>query len=232
MEKVRFLTEPWCPPKRFKWSYTERKDRGNARQKYLGPLHFTGKFDVFSYSLSKGGIYCHPCAILAPDEVRGVKLGRIVKTPLQKHTHLTAKNGHLTEHLSKQFYKDCLSRSNAFVALVKAMQETLSSKRTSEPQSNARKTEWLWKVLFFPSSFPGDWAFLCADTVIPELCLCLHRDRRTLSTICREIFEQCCNSWQRGTTKLFTRTSAMLEEIPPISRQEFEIISWMPWVRV
>ena len=31
MEKVRFLTEPWCPPKRFKWPYTERKDRGNIR---------------------------------------------------------------------------------------------------------------------------------------------------------------------------------------------------------
>ena len=56
----------------------------------------------------------------APDEVRGVKLGRIVKTSLQKYTHLTAKNGYLTEHLSKQFHEDSLSRSNAFVALVKS----------------------------------------------------------------------------------------------------------------
>ena len=76
---------------------------------------FYRKFDVFSYSLSKGGIYCRPCAIFAPDEVRGVKLCRIIKTPLQKHTHLTAKNGYLTEHLSKQFHGDSLSRSNAFV---------------------------------------------------------------------------------------------------------------------
>ena len=49
-----------------------------------------------------------------------MKLGRIVKTPLQKYTHFTAKNGHLTEHLSKQFHEDSLSRSNAFVALVKS----------------------------------------------------------------------------------------------------------------
>ena len=120
IEKMRFLTEPWCPPKGFKWPYTERKDRGNICRKCLGPRHFTGKFDVFSYSLSKGGIYCRPCAIFAPDKVRGVKLGRIVKTPLQKHTHLTGKNGYLTEHLSKKFHEDSLSRSNAFVALVKS----------------------------------------------------------------------------------------------------------------
>ena len=70
MEKVRFITESWCPPTRFEWAYTERKDRGNTRRKYLGPQHFTGNFDVFSYSLSKCGIYCRPCAIFAPDEVR------------------------------------------------------------------------------------------------------------------------------------------------------------------
>ena len=70
------------------------------------------------------------------------------------------------------------------------MQKTLSSKQTSELQSNTRKTEWLWKGLFFPSIFWGDWAFLCADTVILVLFLCLHRARRTL-TKRRNIFEQC-----------------------------------------
>jgi len=48
-----------------------------------------------------------------------MKLNRIVKTPLQKYTHLTGKNGYLTKHLSKQFHKDSLSRSNAFVSQVK-----------------------------------------------------------------------------------------------------------------
>ena len=91
-KKVRFLTEPWCPPKRSKWPYTERKDCGNTRRKYPGPI-ITGKFDAFSYSLSKGEIYCRPCAIFAPDEVRRVKLGRIVKTPLQKYTHLLRRTG-------------------------------------------------------------------------------------------------------------------------------------------
>jgi len=107
------------------------------------------------------------------------------------------------------------------------MQETLSSKQRSELQSNARKTEGLWRGFFFPSSFWGDWAFLCKDTVIPVLCL--KRVRRTLSTR-RENFEQCCNSWQRVTIKLFTSTSEMLERMPPKSRQGFKMISWMPWV--
>jgi len=80
MEKVHFLTEPCWPPTRFEWPYTERKDRVNTRGKYLGPQHFTGNFDVFSYSLPKVGIYCRPCVIF--DEVRRIKLNRIVKTSL------------------------------------------------------------------------------------------------------------------------------------------------------
>ena len=108
---------------------------------------------------------------------------------------------------------------------LKAMQETLGSKQRSELQSNARKTEGFWRGLFLPSSIWGDWAFLCKDTVM----LCLKRVRRTLSTR-RDIFEQCCNSWQRVTTKLFTSTSEMLERMPPKSRQGFKMISWMPWV--
>ena len=120
MEKVCFLTKPWCPPTGFQWPYTERKDRGNIRQRYLGPQHFAGKYDMFSYSLSKKGIFCRPCAIFAPDEVGGVRLNRMVKTPLQKYDHLTGSNGYLTEHLSKKFHEDSLSKANAFVALVQS----------------------------------------------------------------------------------------------------------------
>ena len=153
MEKVRFLTEPWCPPQGFKWPYTERKDRGNIRRRYLGPQHFTGKFDVFSYSLSKGGIYCRPCPIFAPDGVRRVKLGRIVKIPLQKYTHLSAKNGYLTEHLSKQFHEDSLSRSNAFVPLVKSNAGDVeqqanvgAAKATQEKQNGFEKNYFFHRV--------------------------------------------------------------------------------------
>ena len=97
MEKVCFLTKPWCPPTGFQWPYTERKDRGNIRRRHLGPQHFAGKYDVFSYSLSEEGIFCRVCAIFAPDEVKGVKLNRMVITPLQKYDHLTGNNGYLTD---------------------------------------------------------------------------------------------------------------------------------------
>ena len=155
MEKVRFLTEPWCPPKGFRWPYTERKDRGNIRRKYLGPQHFTEKFDAFSYSLSKGGIYCRPCAIFAPDEVRGVKLGRIVKTPLQKYAHLTAKDGYLTEHLSKQFHEDSLSRSNAFVALVKSNAGDVEQQANVGAAKQREKNRMVLKRIIFSIKFLG-----------------------------------------------------------------------------
>ena len=155
MEKVRFLTDSWCPPKGFKWPSTERKDRGNIRRKYLDPQHFTEKFDVFSYSLSNGGIYCRPYANFAPDEVRGVKLGRIVKTPLQKYTHLTAKNGYLTEHLSKQFHEDSLSTSNAFVALVKSNAGEVEQQANVGAAKQRKKNRMALKRIIFSIEFLG-----------------------------------------------------------------------------
>jgi len=231
MEKLRFLTEPWCPPTRFEWPYIERKDRGNPRRKYLGPQHFTGNVDVLSYSLSKCGIYCRPCAIFAPNEVRRMNLNRIVKTPLQKYTHLTGKNGYLKKHLSKQLHEDSLSRSNAFVSIIKSNAGDVEQQGKVGAAKQREKNRRALERIIFPSSFWSDWAFLFTDTVLPVLCLRLKRVRRTLTTR-REIFEQCCNSWQRVTTKLFTSTSEMLEGIPPISRRGFKMMSWMPWARV
>jgi len=179
MEKVRFLTEPWFPPKRFEWPYTERKDRDNTRRKYLGPQHFTGNFDVFSYLLSKGGIYCRPCAIFAPDEVRGVKLNKTAKTPLQKYTHLTGKNGYLTEHLSKEFYEDSLSRSNAFVSLVESKAGDIEQQAKVGAAKQREKNRRALERIILSIEFLGRLGFLCADTVTPVLCLCLKRVRRT-----------------------------------------------------
>ena len=129
---------------------------GQHSSKTLGPQHFTEKFDVFFYSLSKGGIYCRPCVIFAPDEVRVVKLGRIVKTPLQKYTHLTAKNGYLTEHLSKQFHEDSLSRSNAFVALVKSNAGDVEQQANVVAAQQRKKNRMALKRIIFPSSFWGN----------------------------------------------------------------------------
>ena len=59
--------------------------------------------------------FCRNCASFSQEKVYGVKLNRIVKTPSQKDDHLTGINGYLTEHLSKQFHENNLSRANEFV---------------------------------------------------------------------------------------------------------------------
>ena len=103
--------------------------------------------------MSKGAIYCRPCAIFALDEIRGLKLGRIVKTPLQKYTHLTAKNGHSTEHLSKQFHEDSLSRSNAFVALVKSNAGDVEQQANVGAAKQRKKNRMALKRIIFSIEF-------------------------------------------------------------------------------
>ena len=169
---MHFFTEPWCSPQRFKLPYSERKEPGNSRRKYLDTQHFIETFDVFHYSLSKGGIYCRPCATFASDEVGMVTLCKIVKTLLQKDTHF---NRFLTV-LSKQFNKDSLSRSNQFVALVKNNEgvcQQQANVRAAKKREKNRKI--LGRIIFFLLSFLGDWVFLNADTEIPVLCPCLNR---------------------------------------------------------
>ena len=161
---MRFLTEPLCPPKGFKWPYTELKDRGNTRRKYLGPQHFIGKCDVFSYSLYEGGIYCRPRAVFALGEVRGVKLGRIVKTPLQNYTHLNVKNGDLTERLPKHFHEDSLSRSNAFVALVKSNAGDVEQQANVGAAKQRKKNRMAWERIIFSIEFLGRFGSSSART--------------------------------------------------------------------
>jgi len=89
--------------------------RGKLCHKYLGPQHFSGKFSCFQYSTVKGGVFCAPCGLFAPQNAGGVKLDRLVKSPLQKFSHLTGDNGYLTSHLQNDFHEDCVTRTSAFV---------------------------------------------------------------------------------------------------------------------
>lgn len=98
-QRIKFLDNVWCPSNNFKWPFSERKDGSKLRKKFLGRQHITGEYDCFAYSNLKKGLFCKFCVVLAPLEVRGVKLNRLVKTPLQKYAHLTGKDGYLTNHL-------------------------------------------------------------------------------------------------------------------------------------
>lgn len=113
-ERLQFLETLWSAPPGFVWPYSERKDGGKIRRKYLGPQHFTGEYESFTYSIKDGGVYCKACVLFAPEEVCGVTLKNLVKVPLRKYAHLTGKDGYLTTHLANKFHEDCVGRAEAF----------------------------------------------------------------------------------------------------------------------
>ena len=84
------------------------------RKKYLGPQHFQGEYSSFAYSLIDEGIYCKACVLFAPENVRGARLERLVKSPLQKYAHLTGKDGYLTSHIKNKFHEDSITAANHF----------------------------------------------------------------------------------------------------------------------
>jgi Pyruvate/2-oxoacid:ferredoxin oxidoreductase delta subunit len=113
-ERLNFLENCWLPPDNFNWPFTERMDKGKLRKKYLGKQHLTGQYEVFAYSTLKEGIRCKVCVLFAPDQAGGINLDRLVKSPLQKYSHLTGRDGYLTNHLTLAFHEDCLQRSQFF----------------------------------------------------------------------------------------------------------------------
>jgi hypothetical protein len=113
-ERLTLLESNWTPSYDFQWPFSERRDHGKIGRRYLGPQHFTGPYSVFAYSTEKRGIFCKPCVLFSPESVRGVKLGRLVKSPLQDFSRLTGKDGYLTSHLLNSFHEDCVAKATAF----------------------------------------------------------------------------------------------------------------------
>ena len=116
-ERLRLLENLWVAPPGFQWPFSERMDHGKTRRKYLGPQHFIDKYACFRYSASKQGVFCAPCVLFAAQCAGGVKLERLVKSPLQKYSHLTGENGYLTMHLQNTFHEDCVTKAQAFTQL-------------------------------------------------------------------------------------------------------------------
>ena len=120
-QRYQFLKTKWKAPEGFSWPFTERMDKGKLRKKYLGSQHFEGRFDTFSYSESKQGIFCKTCVLFNTlESVRGSKINRLVKKPLKKYAHLTGKDGYLTQHLKNKFHEYSVQAATDFLKTIES----------------------------------------------------------------------------------------------------------------
>ena len=120
-QRYQFLKTKWKAPEGFSWPSTERMDKGKLRKKYLGSQHFEGRFDTFSYSESKQGIFCKTCVLFNTlESVRGSKINRLVKKPLKKYAHLTGKDGYLTQHLKNKFHEYSVQAATDFLKTIES----------------------------------------------------------------------------------------------------------------
>ena len=137
-DRLHLLNNPWKPPKDFSWPYTERKDGNKIRKKYLGLQHLTGSYDCFDYSRTKNGVFCTVCVLFGNDSAGGNKLGKLVKEPLMSFSHLTGRDGYLTEHMRKSFHEVNLCKANNF-RQVMASGSNIATQLQSEKEKMRRK---------------------------------------------------------------------------------------------
>ncbi|KAF0298378.1 repressor of the inhibitor of the protein kinase [Amphibalanus amphitrite] len=109
------LLKPWEAPAGFKWPYTERTCSGKQRRNYLGPQHLSGKFECFSFSPEKQGLYCKVCVLFGTPAARGIGPGQLVRTPLTHYQDLTSESsGSLTNHLKQLYHITNTERAGIF----------------------------------------------------------------------------------------------------------------------
>ena len=74
--------------------------------------------------------------------VRGVKLDRLVKSPLKQFGHLTGDGGYLTSHLKNSFHEDSVSRAAAFMKVQRVVSsdvaQQMNAAAASERERNRR----------------------------------------------------------------------------------------------
>ena len=152
-ERLQLLENEWVAPQGFQWPHTMRMDHGQPRRKYLGPQHFTGQYSCFRYSMTKQGVFCAPCVLFAADSVGGVKLDRLVKSPLQKFSHLSGNDGYLTTHLQNTFHEDCARRARAFCQMMRGragdVAQQVDTAAAVQRQQNRRALERIIQAIEF-----------------------------------------------------------------------------------
>lgn len=140
-ERLMLLQSKWKPPDGFIWPHTVRTSQGKTTKRFLGPQHFQGMYECFSYSLVNRGIYCKVCALFGPEMAGGVKLDRLVKTPLQTYSHLTGEDGYLSNHVTKEFHENCVTKAQSFIDTMTAggkgdIAQQLGSAAAAEREKN------------------------------------------------------------------------------------------------
>ncbi len=154
-ERLSFLENPWIPSTGFTWPYTERVDGGKIRKKYLGMQHVTGVNEVFAYSTAKHGLFCRMCVLFAPDFVGGIPLDRLVKSPLQKYTHLGGRDGYLTSHLKAAFHENSVMKANAFRSQMLNSRGDISKQLRSEYEKQRERNRAALKRIIRAVEFHG-----------------------------------------------------------------------------
>ena len=165
-KRLYLLVNLWVAPQGFQWPFTVRMDHGKPRPRYLGPQHFTGQYSCFRYSMLKQGVFCAPCVLFAAESAGGVKLDRVIKSPLHKYSRLTGNDGYLSTHLLNAFHEDCASKARTFCQMMRGragdVAQQVDSAAAAQRERNRRALE--------RSNFTGVLVCHCLVTVTVASC--------------------------------------------------------------
>ena len=145
-ERTRLL-KPWEAPEGFSWPYSERSAGHAVRKNYLRPQHFRDKYASFAYSSSKKGIFGKTCVLFGVLDAGGVQLNRLVRTPLQKFSHLIGRDGYLTTHLQREFHLDSAYRARVFQQQVATGSDVADMQDKAAEKERSKNRESLKRLL-------------------------------------------------------------------------------------
>lgn len=91
--------------------------------------------------------------LFVAESAGGVKLDRVVKSPLQKYSHLTGNDGYLSTHLLNAFHEDCASKARTFCQMMRGragdVAQQVDSVAAAQRERNRRALERIIQAIKF-----------------------------------------------------------------------------------
>ena len=140
-ERLMLLQSKWKPPDGLIWPHTVRTSNGKTTKRFLGPQHFQGVYECFSYSLANRGIYCKVAMCFVwTGNGRRCETGRTGQNAIADVQPFNGRS-YLSNHVTKEFHENCVTKAQSFIETMKDggkgdISQQLSSAAAAQREKN------------------------------------------------------------------------------------------------
>ncbi|KAJ8674568.1 hypothetical protein QAD02_005830 [Eretmocerus hayati] len=141
--KRNLLSNPWIPPKGYKFPFSEHMKLGKLERRFASHKHLDS-YSWLVFSHAKQGYFCKYCSLFVNAGMGGfcknVLLEKLVTQPLKNFAKVMGATGDLSKHAQTDYHKNSVAAAmdflNSFANPTKNVVNQISDQRREQVQKN------------------------------------------------------------------------------------------------